>query len=54
VDIGVAVLALDVIEEVGAGIVLRGFFLVATMTGERLNLGPGSLGQDVLRDIRNI
>ena len=54
VDLYVAVFALNVIEEMRAGVMLGGFFLMATMTGERLDMESGSFSQDVLTDVRDI
>jgi hypothetical protein len=54
VDLHVAVLTLNVVDEMGTGIVLRGFFLVATMTRERLEMDFGAFCQDVLIGVRDI
>ncbi len=54
VNLRVAILALDVIDEMRAGIVLGGLFFMATMAGERLNMQPGSLCEDVLIDVHDI
>ena len=54
VNILVAVLALDVIDEVDAGIMFRALFLVTTVAGDGLGVNPGPLGLDVDVEVDDI
>jgi hypothetical protein len=53
-DLLVAVLALNLIDEMGTGIMLCPLFFVASMAGDRFRMDPSPFGREVALNIRNV
>jgi hypothetical protein len=53
-DLFMAVFTLNIVDEMGAGIMLGAFFLMTTMAGDRLGMNSSPFGFQVVLNVRDI